>query len=95
MSSDLKVDYQLLESIHSTMTGLLSELENIQPQQGEYDGAMGSGSIAGAMDGFAGNWTYHRKQIIGNMQSLNSMVTESVQKFQQADANLKSQLTGK
>jgi hypothetical protein len=29
------------------------------------------------------------------MQSLNSMVTESVQKFQQADANLKSQLTGK
>lgn len=93
--SDLKVDYQLLESIHSTMGGILTELENIQPQQGQYDGAMGSGSIAGAMDGFAGNWTYHRKQIIGNLQSLNTMVTETIQKFQQADSKLKSDLTGK
>lgn len=93
--SDLKVDYELLGSIHSTMGGLIGEFENIEPQQNDYNGAMGSGDVAGAMSGFSGNWTYHRKQITGNMESLNTMVTQAIQKFRQTDETLKSEQTKK
>lgn len=51
--ADLKVDYQLLDSIEHSLSSLLSEFQNIQTQTGGYDGAMGSGDAASAMDGFA------------------------------------------
>ena len=58
--ADLKVEFGLLESAEQTMTSLTSEFKNIKAQASDYDGAMGSGDIAGAMGSFSGNWDYHR-----------------------------------
>jgi hypothetical protein len=93
--SDLKVDYQLLDSIERSLTSLSSEFSNIKAQTSGYDGAMGSGDVASAMDGFAGNWNDHRKDLLSSIQTLGKMVSETRQQFQRADNKLKSSLTEK
>jgi hypothetical protein len=95
--SNLKVDYQLLESIHSTIGGLVSEFDNMNSSSGysSYDGSLGSGDIAGAMGDFTGNWNYHRKQIVGSMNNLDQLVTQSIKHFQETDKSLKNELTKK
>ncbi|MGH3252315.1 MAG: hypothetical protein ACRDOI_39730 [Trebonia sp.] len=93
--ADLKVDYQLLDSIESSLTSLNSEFQNIKAQTGAYDGAMGSGDVASAMDGFAGNWDDHRKNLLSSIQSLGKMVSETKQQFRNTDDKLKSSLTQK
>jgi hypothetical protein len=93
--ADLKVDYQLLESIESSLSSLLSEFQNITTQTSGYDGAMGSSAVASAMDGFAGNWNHHRQSLITSMQSLGKMVSETIQQFQKTDKTLASSLTKK
>jgi len=93
--ADLKVDYQLLEEIERSLSSLHSEFSNIQVDTSAYDGAMGSGDIASAMDGFAGNWSDHRKNLISSMQSLGTMVSETRQQFKNADNKLASTLPHK
>jgi len=93
--ADLKVDYQLLDSIERSLSSLYSEFSNIQAQTGAYDGAMGSGDVASAMDGFAGNWNDHRKDLLSSIQSLGKMVSETRQQFQNTDNKLTSSLTQK
>lgn len=93
--SDLKVDYQLLDSIERSLTSLHSEFQNIKAQTGAYDGAMGSGDVASAMDGFAGNWDDHRKALLSSIQSLGKMVSETMQQFRNTDNKLKHSLTKK
>jgi uncharacterized protein YukE len=90
--ADLKVDYQLLDSTERTLSSLVSEFQNIKAQEGSYDGAMGSGDIASAMDGFAGNWDYHRQKLVGSMQALGKMISESKDQFQKTDHHMASSL---
>jgi hypothetical protein len=87
---DLKVDYQLLESTERTLSGLISEFQNMQAQETSYDWAMGSGPIAAAMNGFATNWTDNKNSLVGSMQALGKMVSETVQHFKATDAKLAS-----
>jgi hypothetical protein len=93
--ADLKVDYQLLDTTERSLSNLVSEFTNIQAQEQAYDGAMGSGDIAGALGNFASNWDYHRKKLIGSMQALGGMVAETKKQFQQTDQKLKASLTQK
>ena len=92
--SDLRVDYSLLEASHKALTSLASEFGNLQATTSGYDGALGSGSIAGAMDNFAGNWSYHRDKLVANMQKLDDMITESVKQFMDTDKKAAQELTG-
>lgn len=93
--SDLKVDYQLLDSIESSLSSLLSGFQNIKAQTGGYDGAMGSSAIVSAMDGFAGNWDDHRKNLVSSIQALGTMVGETKEHFQGTDNKLSKSLTKK
>ena len=93
--ADLRVDYQLLASIHSTLNGLTWEFENIEDQASAYDAAFGSGDITASMGSFAGNWSAHRKTLLATMQNLDHMVTATGQRFHQADDQLASDLTKK
>jgi hypothetical protein len=90
---DLKVDYQLLESTERTLSSLVSEFQNMQAQEASYDWAMGSGPIAAAMNGFATNWTDHKKSLVSSMQALGMMVSETAAQFKSADAKLASSQT--
>jgi hypothetical protein len=92
---DLKVDYDLLEGAHKTLTGLVSEFGDLKASTSGYNGAMGSGTIAGAMDSFAGNWDYHRDKLVGSMKSLDGMITESVKQFMETDKQAAQAILGK
>ena len=81
--ADLRVDYQLLASIHRTLTGLTWEFQNIEDQARAYDKAYGSSDITAAMGSFAGNWSTHRKTMLGTMQNLDRMVAATAQQFHQ------------
>lgn len=93
--ADLKVDYQLLDSIERNLSNLVSQFENIEAQTGSYDSAFGSSDISGAMGNFAGNWDSHRKQIVSSMKSLGQMVSATKKHFQDADDKLAASLTKK
>jgi hypothetical protein len=92
---DLRISYSDLESTKARMDSLIGELDNIQPDQSAYDGAMGSSEIAGAMDGFAGNWSIHRKKLLSKMQNLDSMVGAALTEFPKTDRDAASWLTKK
>jgi len=87
---DLKVDYQLLESTERTLSSLISEFQNMQAQESAYSGAMGSGPIAAAMNGFADNWSDNKKSLVNSMQALGKMVSATLQQFKQTDTKLAS-----
>jgi hypothetical protein len=91
---NLSVDYSLLEASHKTLTSLASEFGNLQTSTSGYDAAMGSDIIVGAMDSFAGNWSYHRDQLAANMQKLDDMITESVKQFMDTDQRLAQEPQG-
>jgi conjugal transfer/entry exclusion protein len=93
--ADLRVDYQLLASIHGTLNGLILELENIEDQASAYDSAYGSGAITAAMGSFSGNWSNHRQTLLGRMRALDQMVTVTARQFHQADSQLASDLAAK
>ena len=93
--ADLKVDYQLLGSTERTLSSLTSGFQRIKARESGYDGAMGSGDIASAMDSFAGNGDHHRDKPVGSMQALGRMINESKKKFTETDSNLASSLVSK
>jgi hypothetical protein len=91
--ADLKVDYSLLASIEGTLGGLKSEFDGLEDQSGGYDWAYGSGDITGAMGNFSGNWSIHRQKLLGKMEALSSMVSDTITKFKDTDTNLKNQMS--
>jgi conjugal transfer/entry exclusion protein len=93
--ADLRVDYQLLASIHATLSNLTWEFENIEDQASAYDPAFGSSDITAAIGSFAGNWSTHRKTMLGTMGNLDRMVAATAQRFHQTDSQLASDLTKK
>ena len=91
--ADLKVNYDLLDSTERTLSSLVSEFQNIETDTGSYGSAMGSGDVDGAMGNFAGNWDYHRKQLVGSMQSLGKMVSATKKHFRDTDDKLASSVS--
>lgn len=93
--ADLTVDYPLLDSIERSLSSLYSEFQNIKARTAAYDGDMGSGAVASAMDGFAGNWNDHRESLLNSIQTLGKMVSETRQQFQNTDNKLSSSVSKK
>ena len=93
--ADLKVEFGLLDSAEKTLTSLTAEFQHIKAQESGYEGAMGSGDIAGALGSFSGNWDYHRDKLVGSMQALGKMITESKKQFHDTDDKLAQNLKSK
>ena len=93
--ADLRVDYQLLASIHGTLSQLVAEFEGIEDQTSAYSPALGSPDVTAAMGAFAGNWSDHRTTLLADMRNLDHMVTATAQRFHQTDSQLGSDLAGK
>ena len=93
--TDLRISYGELESTKARMSSLVKDFEGIQADQSRYDGAMGSGDVAGAMDSFAGNWSIHRKKLLDKMQNLNSLVEAALVHFPKTDQDVAKKLPTK
>ena len=92
--ADLKVDYQLLEQIRSQLGTVISNLNGIETQAGEAGAEVGSAQVANALGGFAGNWSYHRKQLLGDAQQLQTRVGAALDSFRQVDSRAATAVEG-
>jgi hypothetical protein len=92
--ADLRVDYQLLASVTSTLSSLAGEFAHVVDQVGGYDAAYGSGAVTAAMGNFSGNWSSHRKTLLSEMGNLGQLTEAAEQRFRQADGKLASDLAG-
>ena len=93
--SDLIVDYQVLEQTEELMARLHQQISGSGSGSSSLteDSDWGFGGVSSAMGGFYFDWSYHRQQILGRMQTLHTMSTQSRQAFQGTDAKLASELT--
>ncbi|HEV2243346.1 MAG TPA: hypothetical protein VGR98_20040 [Streptosporangiaceae bacterium] len=91
--ADFVVDYSLLQQVDKTLKDLVNQFQSIQTQEHGYTGAYGSGDVAGAMDDFAGNWSYHRGKIVDSMNALSQSVEEVMSETQKYDSGMAKQLT--
>ena len=91
--SDLIVDYRVLEQTEELMARLHQQISGSGTSSRTEDSDWGFGGVSSAMGGFYGDWSYHRQQILGRMQTLHTMSTQSRQAFQGTDAKLASELT--
>jgi hypothetical protein len=92
--ADLRVDYQLLASVTSTLGSLAGEFAHIDDQVGSYDPDYGSGAVTAAMGNFAGNWSNHRKTLLSAMENLGQLTGAAEKHFRQVDGKLASDLAG-
>lgn len=90
--SDLIVDYQVLEQSEQTLARLHQQIGSSSPSLA-VDSDWGFGGVTSAMGGFYGDWSHHRQQILGRMETLHTMSQQSRQAFQGADTKLASELT--
>ncbi len=93
--ADLRVDYQLLASVTSTLSSLAGEFAHIDDQVSGYDPAYGSDAVTTAMGNFSGNWSNHRKTLLSAMENLGRLTGAAEQRFRQVDGKLASDLAGK
>jgi hypothetical protein len=91
--ADFVVDYSLLQQVDSTLKDLVNQFQNIQSQEQGYTWAYGSGDVAGAMNDFAGNWSYHRGKIVDSMNALSKSVEEVMSETKKFDSGMAKQLT--
>lgn len=90
--SDLIVDYGVLEQSEQLLGKLYQQFGAGTGASLAADSDWGYSGVVSAIGGFHSDWSYHRQQIMGRMQALHSMTTQSRQSFQAADGKLASEL---
>jgi hypothetical protein len=90
--SDLIVDYQVLEQSEQLLVRLHQQVSTGTRASVAEDSDWGFGGVMSAMGEFYGDWSYHRQQILGRMETLHTMTRQSRQAFQGADDKLASEL---
>jgi hypothetical protein len=92
--SDLIVDYRILEQSELMLARLHQQFSAGTRASLAADSDWGYGGIVSAIGGFYNDWSYHRQQIMGRMETLHTMARQSRQSFQAADDKLASELRG-
>ncbi|MET0931325.1 MAG: hypothetical protein ABWX74_17525 [Aeromicrobium sp.] len=88
MTSDLQVDYMLLEMAEKELDGLKKEFDDIEKRRDESSDFWGSDEVKDAMHEFASNMDYHRKKLSEKLDTVRSKVTTTLETFREADAEL-------
>lgn len=92
--ADLVVDLQGLNALASQLKTVKDGLENTPDLVDSSRPSIGSGDVADAMDHFQGNWKDGRKKIASGVDSMTSMLTQSVEAYDKTDTDLGTQITG-
>ena len=93
--SDLIVDDELLKKSAGSLRKIQYEFEHTDKHQEDLKGIWGSGEIAGAMDTFADNWNYHRKQLLDSIKTVGELTEDCHKAFKDLDHKLEQSTKGK
>jgi uncharacterized protein YukE len=88
MTSDLKVDYMLLEHAEQELDGLRHEFDEIEQRRDDSAGYWGHDGVQDAMHEFASNMDYNRKKLSEKLTTVREKVTGTLEAFREADAEL-------
>jgi membrane-bound lytic murein transglycosylase MltF len=89
---DLEVDLEGLEALASTLERIRTRLDATRELFDAYEGDLGSGRVAAALDDFERHWSDGRAKIDGNARTLATMATASAAAYRQADEDLRASL---
>ncbi|MFB6958159.1 hypothetical protein ACFCYB_14190 [Streptomyces sp. NPDC056309] len=93
--SDLIVDDDLLKKSAKALKKIQYEFEHTEKHQKDLRGIWGSSQITSAMDAFADNWDYHRKQLLEALKSVGGLTEECHKAFRDLDYELEKSTKGK
>ncbi|KHL10484.1 hypothetical protein CLV56_1860 [Mumia flava] len=90
--ADLKVDYYRLEDSERVMSQLKSEFDGIEDDVSDSTSVWSHPKVRDAMGDFAGNMDYNRKKLSQKLQDCGEKVSNTLETFRGADAELAKQL---
>lgn len=90
--SDLKVDYETLETSADTVGRLKGTFDALPNRVAGQQSDWGDRGIADAMDDFANNWDYRRDILSGKLAEVHEKIESTLETFRKADAKLASEL---
>ncbi|WP_326694262.1 MULTISPECIES: hypothetical protein [unclassified Streptomyces] len=86
--SDLTVDDSLLLKSARSLKKIQYEFEHTEDHQEDLKHIWGAQQIASAMDDFADNWSYHRKQLLESIKTVGTLTEKCHESFQELDHRL-------
>jgi hypothetical protein len=90
--SDLVVNVDVLVESESRLRKIQNELKDIGNRKDDMRPYWGSGEISDVMDDFVDNWDDYRAKMIESLESVGKLVTNTINGFTGADAQLAKEL---
>ncbi|GAA0610532.1 hypothetical protein GCM10009547_10700 [Sporichthya brevicatena] len=91
--ADLQVDYVSLDRVHTALSRIAAEFEQMERHRDEVGEIWGSVHIRKAMSGFAGNWDRHRRGLLESVRSVGEMCAATATTFRDVERGLAGSLT--
>jgi hypothetical protein len=86
--TSLRVTDDVLADAERLLARLHAEFSGIAAHRDELRHAWGSGAVAGAMGSFVDNWSWYRKKLLADVESVGGLVSSARETFREADQRL-------
>jgi hypothetical protein len=90
--TDLRVTDDVLADAERLLGMLHAEFGSIDGQRDDLRHIWGADPVAGAMGSFVDNWSWHRKKLLGGIESVGGLVGSARETFRRTDRHLAAQL---
>ncbi|PWI45902.1 hypothetical protein [Streptomyces sp. ICBB 8177] len=92
--ADLQVDDRVLADSERRLSRLHGEFARLGGQRDSLHAELGAPAMAGAMDEFFDNWSHYRKKLLGSIESVGTLVSQTRSTFRRVDERLASGAKG-
>lgn len=86
--TDLRVTDHVLGDAERQLVKLHAEFRGISAHRDDLRPVWGSGAVAGAMDAFIDNWSYYRRKLLADIESVGGLVGSARETFKETDRHL-------
>jgi hypothetical protein len=86
--TDLVVTDDVLADAERLLTRLHAEFSGIGHHRDDLRHVWGANDVAGAMDAFVDNWSWHRKKLLNDIESVGGLVSSARETFRETDRHL-------
>src|ERR1700760_46164 len=95
MGADLRLDWNLLTESSKALGDIYKVFDTLPARRSQTENDWGSSAIKGALKSFADDWDNHREKTMKAVDSVKQDIYEALEKFGDADKDLKKSLDAK
>ncbi len=95
MAADLRLDWDLMTESSKALGDIYTVFDTLRSRRSQTMNDWGSDDIKGALKSFADDWDNHREKTMKSVDSVKQDIDEALEKFGDADAQLKKSLAPK